>query len=264
MLLETVILAIGAACVVGATWLRIREEYQMKAEYQGVSHTLEEEKAYSVQKKKKDTKLESKELPSFELSEPSLLEQVADVRDSLLPKAVYPYQRSLEHFAPEILRAYRHDRSVTIVVLGAEGNRFPDRFNYERNLLANLWDQEFVSKYLMPLIGLTLQNDLRNSDILTYDKKRDRYVLLLPETKIEQVQSFMARWQTDRILKHTGTTISFGMAELPADSYLIKSIKGYPDLTECARIIEELVALADRRSSQSPYPHFTDMVVAAQ
>ncbi|MCG3154430.1 MAG: hypothetical protein DKINENOH_01024 [bacterium] len=151
-------------------------------------------------------------------------------------RAILPYGKSLTRMIAELERARRYHRTLTLTVLVVdyEVNK-PKR----RGLPTVLGDAGLASQLLLSLVSSLLRENMRSSDLVTYNATDDRYIILSPESSLASAEQAVARLQR-LISNRTKITMRFGVAEFPADGLIL------PDLVARAH------ARSQRKAAEHP------------
>jgi len=124
-----------------------------------------------------------------------------------------PYRRSLAQLAAELERARRYRHPLAVVVMDIDYERHKQG---KRNLIRLSGNARLASQFFCALISSILRENLRGSDIVTYDATHDHYVILLPESTIAAAAQTMSRLR-EFVLERTKVSLRYGIAEFPAD-----------------------------------------------
>jgi hypothetical protein len=155
--------------------------------------------------------------------------------------AVPTFRRTLPQLANELARVRRYKRPLTLIVLRIESDQL--LLDLKRSLAAGSGNGS-VSSYnnimqtiqlVFSLVGSLLSESLRESDIATYDVANNQYIILLPESDMNQATQTVRRLKK-LLFKRTAGHLVAGIANFPADGL----------------IIEDLVAQAVARCTQRP------------
>ncbi|MDZ7287084.1 MAG: hypothetical protein ONB48_15665 [candidate division KSB1 bacterium] len=150
-------------------------------------------------------------------------------------RTLLPYGKSLTRMVAELERARRYHRTLTLTVLVVdyEGGKLR-----RRGFSTLLGDTGLASQLLLSLISSLLRENMRSSDIVTYNVTEDRYLILSPESSLASAEQAVARL-LHLISNRTKITLRFGIAEFPADGL----------------ILSDLVARAHARSQRKAADH---------
>jgi len=151
-------------------------------------------------------------------------------------RTILPYSKSLTRMIAELERARRYHRTLTLTVLVVvyEMNK-PKR----RGLPTVLGDAGLTSQLLLSLVSSLLRENMRSSDIVTYNATNDHYIILSPESSLANAEQAVARLQ-NLISNRTKITMRFVVAEFPADGLIL------PDLVARAH------ARSQRKAAEPP------------
>lgn len=132
------------------------------------------------------------------------------------------YRNSLPLFIKEIARARRFNHPLTVAVIKPAAQPTP------RNVLSlapGLHAVKVARGNLFPsmLLGPSVRDALRETDLISYDGARNYYVIILPESTKRQASQIIARITT--IAEHAGVgSLHMGMAEFPADGLILEDL----------------------------------------
>lgn len=145
----------------------------------------------------------------------------------VLEKAIYPYSTSLAHFESELRRAKRYERDATLLVIGLKDdqlNKLVTKENESRFSL--LGDPESVANVLVGILSIDLISDVgfRETDVVTYNKDAQSYVILLPATPAEGAKTFLKRLRQKTYFEKFWPFLSAGLAQYPTDGENIDSL----------------------------------------
>jgi hypothetical protein len=146
--------------------------------------------------------------------------------------AIASYRRSLPQFAVALSRARRYQHPITVAVLSLGREQLVQSM---RNLAGGWTNANLASHFYFSFVGALLRDNLRESDVVTYDAAADQFVILLTETSAAGAEQALLRLNA-LVYKHTAVALRLGTAEFPADGL----------------IIEDLVGCAQARCSRGP------------
>jgi len=125
--------------------------------------------------------------------------------------AIPPYHRALPQLLFELARARRYEHASTVVIIGLQEGQSVSALP-EASLAKN---NGAISSHLASLfVGTLLRDNLRDSDLVTYDATKGYYVLMLTETTAPGAEQAVLR-VSEIILKRTGFRLYAGCAEFP-------------------------------------------------
>lgn len=150
--------------------------------------------------------------------------------------AIPRYRRSMHRLTAELERARRYHHSLTIAVLTVDFEQHRQKNSGLINLMGNA---EIASQFFFSLLSSMLRDNVRGSDMITYDVTNDQYVLLFPEAKFAATEQTLQRLKKI-VLQRNKVLMRFGIAEYPADGLIL------PDLVGLA------LARSKRTASDSP------------
>jgi hypothetical protein len=134
--------------------------------------------------------------------------------------AIASYRRSLPQLRFALSRARRYEHSITLAVmrLGRE-----QLLQSMKNLAGGWTNASLASHFYFTFIGALLRDNLRESDIVTYDAAADQYVILLTETPTAEARHALLRLNA-LIFKHTAVYLRIGIAEFPTDGLIVEDL----------------------------------------
>lgn len=139
--------------------------------------------------------------------------------------AIASYRRSLPQLRFALSRARRYQHSITLAVMSLGREQLVQSM---RNLASGWTQANLASHFYFSFIGSLLRDNLRESDIVTYDAAADQYVLLLTETPAVEARHAILRLN-GLVFKHTAVYLRIGIAEFPGDGLIVE------DLVSCAQ-----------------------------
>ncbi|MGH7449791.1 MAG: hypothetical protein ACRENG_00445 [bacterium] len=139
--------------------------------------------------------------------------------------AIASYRRSLPQLRFALSRARRYQHSITLAVMSLGRKQLVQSM---RNLAGGWTNANLASHFYFSFIGSLLRDNLRESDIVTYDAAADQYVILLAETPTAEAKHAILRLN-GLVFKHTAVYLRIGIAEFPTDGLIVE------DLVNCAQ-----------------------------
>jgi hypothetical protein len=139
--------------------------------------------------------------------------------------AIASYRRSLPQLRFALSRARRYQHPITLAVMSLGREQLVQSM---RNLAGGWTNANLASHFYFSFIGSLLRDNLRESDIVTYDAAADQYVILLTETPAAEAKHAILRLN-GLIFKHTAVHLRIGIAEFPSDGLIVE------DLVNCAQ-----------------------------
>ncbi len=136
--------------------------------------------------------------------------------------AIPRYRRSLHRLTAELERARRYRHSLTIAVLTVDFEQHRQKSSGLINLMGNT---EIASQFFFSLVSSMLRDNVRGSDMITYDVTNDQYVLLFPEAKLAATEQTLQRLKKI-VLQRSKVMMRFGIAEYPADGLILPDLVG--------------------------------------
>jgi GGDEF domain-containing protein len=150
--------------------------------------------------------------------------------------AIPRYRRSLPRLTAELERARRYQRVLTVTVLVVDFDRHQPA---KRHVIAMPGNAEIASQFFFSLVSSLLRDNVRGSDLVTYDVTNDYYVLLFPEATAAATEQTLRRLQ-QLVLQRSKVSLRYGLAEYPKDGLLI------PDL------VSRAFAQSQRMANEAP------------
>ena len=133
------------------------------------------------------------------------------------PQSIVPLRDSLNLLGVELDRARRYGHSFAIVVLGLDKESAAGTNGHN----ASSADCERDNRLLISAASNVLRDNLRGSDIITFDASRNIFVILLAETTTAVAEQALTR-MGKLIFDRTKTKTRFGIAEFPTDGLIIQ------------------------------------------
>lgn len=130
------------------------------------------------------------------------------------------YRRSLPRLTAELERARRYHHTLTITVLAVDVEQHRQKNSSLINLMGN---SEIASQFFFSLIGSILRDNVRGSDMVTYDVTNDFYVLLLPEARLQTTEQTLFRLRK-LVMQRSKVVLRFGVAEYPAEGLILQDL----------------------------------------
>jgi GGDEF domain-containing protein len=152
--------------------------------------------------------------------------------------AIPRYRRSLHRLTAELERARRYHRALTVTVLAVD---FDQHKQKKHNLIDLSGDTEIASQFFFSLVSSLLRDNVRGSDLVTYDVTNDFYVLLFPESTATATEQTLRRLQ-QLVMERSKVMLRYGVAEFPKDGLIIQDLVG------------RALAKSQRRASEMPPP----------
>ncbi len=135
------------------------------------------------------------------------------------------YRRSLPQLRFALSRARRYQHPITLAVMSLGREQLVQSM---RDLAGGWTHANIASHFYFSFIGSLLQDNLRESDIVTYDAAADQYVILLTETPAAEAKHAILRLN-GLVFKHAAVYLRIGIAEFPLDGLIVE------DLVNCAQ-----------------------------
>ncbi len=136
--------------------------------------------------------------------------------------AIPRYRRSLPRLTAELERARRYHHSLTVTVLTVDVEQHRQKNSNLVNLMGN---SEIASQFFFSLVSSMLRDNVRGSDMVTYDVTTDQYVLLFPEARLADTEETLQRLKKI-VLQRSKVMLRFGIAEYPADGLILQDLVG--------------------------------------
>lgn len=134
--------------------------------------------------------------------------------------AIPRYRRSLHRLTAELERARRYRHSLTIAVLTVDVEQHRQKNSHLINFMGN---PEIASQFFFSLVSSILRDNVRGSDMVTYDVTNDHYVLLFPEAQTAATEQTLQRLRKF-VLQRSKVMLRFGIAEYPADGLILQDL----------------------------------------
>lgn len=134
--------------------------------------------------------------------------------------AIPRYRRSLHRLTAELERARRYHRVLTVTVLAVD---FDQHKQKKRNLINLSGSTEIASQFFFSLVSSLLRDNVRGSDLVTYDVTNDYYVLLFPEATAAATEQTLRRLQ-QLVMQRSKVMLRYGIAEYPKDGLIIQDL----------------------------------------
>jgi len=141
------------------------------------------------------------------------------------------YRHSLPVLTAELERARRYRHKLSVVILSTHH----EQHDKSRLALTRAAKPEEPASPFFSLINSLMRDNLRHSDIVTYDVKNDHYVLLFPESSAVATQQAILRI-TGLVLHRTGTRLRHGIAEFPSDGLILQDLIGHAYARMCRTV----------------------------
>ncbi len=134
--------------------------------------------------------------------------------------AIPRYRRSMDRLTAELERArrYRHSLTITVLTVDVEQHR-----QKNSNLINFMGNPEIASQFFFSLVSSLLRDNVRGSDMVTYDVTNDHYVLLFPEAQVSVTEQALQRLRKF-VLQRSKVMLRFGIAEYPADGLILQDL----------------------------------------
>jgi len=139
------------------------------------------------------------------------------------------FRRALPLMAKELARVRRYQRSLAIMVLQLENNHYELSTNSAKAVVNDDGSYQSKSNLFQTaqlgflLMATMLQDSLRESDIISFDAAKDKFVILLPESdKAEALHA--AERLNNRFFKETSIGLRVGAAEFPVDGWIVEDL----------------------------------------
>jgi GGDEF domain-containing protein len=136
--------------------------------------------------------------------------------------AIPRYRRSLHRLTAELERARRYHHSLAIAVLSVDVEQHRRKNSSLVNLMGNA---EIASQFFFSLVSSMLRDNVRGSDLVTYDVTSDHYVLLFPEAKLANAEQTLQRLKKI-VLQRSKVLLRFGIAEYPGEGLILQDLVG--------------------------------------
>lgn len=160
----------------------------------------------------------------------------AQILSSNWHKAIPRYRRSLARLHAEVDRARRYHHTLVVAVLLVDYEHHKKK---RQDTLTLSGDVKFAAQFFFPLISALLRENLRGSDIVTYDVTNDHFVFLLPESGAAAAEQMISRLKS-LVMNRTGVVLRYGIAEYPADGLIL------------ADLVSRALARNQRTASETP------------
>lgn len=119
----------------------------------------------------------------------------------------------------EITRARRYEHLVSIAILQLDGSSLALQSPVDG--LEGAWAETPRSRFA--LLGPVVRRALRESDIVSHDDGRDRFVLLLPQTNTDGAYT-VARRMHRLVHEHAGLGARAGVATFPKHGLILDAL----------------------------------------
>jgi len=136
--------------------------------------------------------------------------------------AIPRYRRSLHRLTAELERGRRYHRALTVTVLAVD---FDQHKQKKRNLISLSGNTEVASQFFFSLVSSLLRDNVRGSDLVTYDVTNDYYVLLFPEATAAATEQTLRRLQ-QLVMQRSKVMLRYGIAEYPKDGLIVQDLVG--------------------------------------
>jgi GGDEF domain-containing protein len=149
--------------------------------------------------------------------------------------AIPPYRRSIPHLALELARARRYRHPFSVLVLGLDDDQLMHK---NQSLVAGSGNSNFNTHFFFALLASVLRDNLRDSDLVTYDLNKDLYIILLTETSAQEAEKTVSRLD-ELIFKRTAAHLRAGTAEFPNDGLIIEDLVSHAQANCKLRALRE-------------------------
>ena len=133
--------------------------------------------------------------------------------------AIHSYRASLPSLNAELERARRYQHKLAVAVISLEHEPEAHRGNH---LFGNSHTNGRPSNFIF-VVDAILRDNLRHTDIVTYDFANDRYILLFPETTAADGDCAVGRLRT-LLFKRVTALVRYGLAEFPNEGLIIDDL----------------------------------------
>ncbi|MGH7493006.1 MAG: hypothetical protein ACREOO_11495 [bacterium] len=171
--------------------------------------------------------------------------------------AIPRYRRSLHRLTAELERARRYHRALAVTVLTVDLERHKQK---KHNLISLAGDTEIASQFFFSLLSSLLRDNVRGSDLVTYDVTNDYYVLLFPESTATSTEQTLRRLQ-DLVMERSKVMLRYGVAEYPKDGLIIQDLVGRA-LTKSLRRASEMPPPTDASANGQREQHVESLAQA--
>jgi len=130
------------------------------------------------------------------------------------------YRRSMHRLTAELERARRYHRTLTVTVLMVD---FEQHQQKKHNLIGVAGNLEIASQFFFSLVSSLLRENVRGSDLVTYDVTNDFYVLLFPEATGAATEKTLRRLQ-QVVMERSKVMLRYGVAEYPKEGLIIPDL----------------------------------------
>lgn len=136
--------------------------------------------------------------------------------------AIPRYRRSFHRLTAELERARRYHHTLTVAVLTVDVEQHRQK---NAGLVKLMGNAELASQFFFSLVSSMLRDNVRGSDMVTYDVTNDQYVLLFPEAKLADAEQTLQRLKKI-VLQRSKVLLRYGIAEYPADGLILPDLVG--------------------------------------
>lgn len=134
--------------------------------------------------------------------------------------AIPRYRRAMHRLVAELERARRYHHSLTVAVLTVDIEQHRGKNSNLINLMGN---SEIASQFFFSLVSSILRDNVRGSDMITYDVTNDHYVLLFPEARLAATEQALQRLQKN-VLQRSKVVLRFGISEYPTEGLILQDL----------------------------------------
>jgi GGDEF domain-containing protein len=85
------------------------------------------------------------------------------------------------------------------------------------NRVAQEAQQKMMTRYVLTSLGKMLKDELRRIDLVVKQPEKDRFIILCPEARSEEVARLISRIQMSSA-NHLGLSVACGMATFPEEA----------------------------------------------
>jgi hypothetical protein len=138
------------------------------------------------------------------------------------------YQKNLPHIAKEISRARRYQHPLSVIAIELETDPLPLR---NKSLRDPGRKRKLSEMYLMHteqldfiLLGAILRDALRESDMVTFDGKTNKFYLILPETSKKEAKAALIRLNSLVFQQTSLTRLRQGISTFPENGIIAEDL----------------------------------------
>lgn len=135
-------------------------------------------------------------------------------------------QNALPYLTFELTRARRYNHTLSLLVLGFDDNELKKLIKANSDYTEQWGNDRLARKFLFNLIGMLLRENLRDSDIISYDVLSDHFVALLTDTNEKQAALAVSRMNC-LVSNQISAQLKAGIAEFPLNGLTIEDLLKY-------------------------------------